>query len=81
MRNTSPGPVPFMVPIVPTGFISLLSPTTIKMFFPVIAASSKAAPFVFFAAMMALQFFVVLFWYPETRNVPLEEMQKKLGIA
>ena len=49
--------------------------------FPVIAASSKAAPFVFFAAMMALQFFVVLFFYPETRNVSLEEMQKKLGIA
>jgi len=49
--------------------------------FPVIAASSKAAPFVFFAAMMTLQFFVVLFFYPETRNVPLEEMQKKLGMA
>ena len=49
--------------------------------FPVIAASSKAAPVVFFAAMMALQFFVVLFFYPETRNVSLEEMQKKLGIA
>ena len=49
--------------------------------FPVIAASSKAAPFVVFAGMMTLQFFVVYFFYPETRNVPLEEMQKKLGIS
>jgi SP family arabinose:H+ symporter-like MFS transporter len=49
--------------------------------FPVIAASSKAAPFVFFAVMMAIQFFVVLVVYPETKNVPLEEMQKKLGMA
>jgi SP family arabinose:H+ symporter-like MFS transporter len=49
--------------------------------FPVIAASSKAAPFMVFSAMMLLQFFVVYFFYPETRNVPLEAMQKKLGIA
>jgi hypothetical protein len=47
----------------------------------VVAAKSKGAPFVFFAAMMALQFFVVLFWYPETSGVTLEQMQKKLGIA
>ena len=38
-------------------------------------------PFVFFSAMMVLQFFVVLFVYPETKGVSLEEMQKKLGIA
>jgi sugar porter (SP) family MFS transporter len=49
--------------------------------FPVIAATSGAAPFVFFAVMMVLQFFVVLFWYPETKGHTLEEMQKKLGIA
>jgi sugar porter (SP) family MFS transporter len=47
--------------------------------FPVIAASSKAAPFVFFAAFMALQFVVVLVAYPETKGVTLEEMQKKLA--
>ncbi len=46
--------------------------------FPIIANASKGAPFVFFAAMMALQFFVVLVWYPETKGVTLEEMQKKL---
>jgi len=49
--------------------------------FPVVAATSGGAPFVFFAAMMVLQFFVVLFTYPETKGVTLEEMQRKMGIA
>lgn len=49
--------------------------------FPLMAASSGGAPFVFFAAMMALQFFVVLFWYPETKGITLEQMQRKLGLA
>jgi SP family arabinose:H+ symporter-like MFS transporter len=49
--------------------------------FPLVAAASGAAPFVFFAVMMALQFFVVLFTYPETKGVTLEQMQKKMGIA
>ena len=49
--------------------------------FPLIAASSGGAPFVFFSLMMVLQFFVVLFLYPETKGVSLEQMQRKLGIA
>jgi sugar porter (SP) family MFS transporter len=49
--------------------------------FPLMAASSGAYPFVFFAAMMVLQFFVVLFIYPETKGITLEDMQKKLGIS
>jgi sugar porter (SP) family MFS transporter len=49
--------------------------------FPLMAASSGAYPFVFFSLMMVLQFFVVLFIYPETKGVSLEEMEKKLGIA
>jgi hypothetical protein len=36
---------------------------------------------VFFAAMMVLQFFVVLFCFPETKQVSLEELQRKLKIA
>jgi SP family arabinose:H+ symporter-like MFS transporter len=48
--------------------------------FPTLAASSGGYPFVFFALMMVLQFFVVLFVYPETKGLTLEEMQKKLGI-
>jgi len=50
----------------------------ISAVFPVVAAWSKAAPFAFFSAMMAVQFFVVLFLYPETKGFTLEEMQKKL---
>ena len=49
--------------------------------FPSMAASSGGYPFVFFSAMMVLQFFVVLFFYPETKGISLEEMQKKLHIA
>jgi sugar porter (SP) family MFS transporter len=48
--------------------------------FPVLAARSGGYPFVFFAAMMALMFFVVLLTYPETKGVTLEEMQHRLGI-
>src|ERR1700676_2832412 len=48
--------------------------------FPQMAKSSGAYPFVFFAAMMVVQFFVVLFFYPETKNVTLEQMQRRLGI-
>jgi SP family arabinose:H+ symporter-like MFS transporter len=47
--------------------------------FPIIAKSSKAAPFVFFSAMMVVQFVVVLMFYPETKGVTLEAMQKKLA--
>ncbi len=46
--------------------------------FPLMAAASGAYPFVFFALMMVLQFFVVLFLYPETKGISLEEMQRKL---
>ncbi len=48
--------------------------------FPLLAKSSGAYPFVFFSAMMVLQFFVVLFLYPETKRVTLEELQYRLGI-
>ncbi len=51
--------------------------------FPIFAMRSQHAasiPFYFFAAMMALQFFIVLFIYPETKGLTLEQMQKKMGI-
>jgi sugar porter (SP) family MFS transporter len=48
--------------------------------FPVIAGYSKAAPFAFFAAMMVVQFVLVLTCFPETKGHTLEEMQRKLGI-
>ncbi len=53
----------------------------ISWIFPRVAATSGAAPFAIFSAVMVLQFFVVFFAFPETRGLSLEEMQKKLGIA
>lgn len=49
--------------------------------FPLMAATSGAYPFVFFAVMMVVQFFVVLLLYPETKGFTLEEMQKKMMTA
>jgi SP family arabinose:H+ symporter-like MFS transporter len=53
----------------------------ISLVFPVMAARSGGYPFVFFAAMMVLQFIVVSLFYPETKGLSLEDLQKKLGIA
>jgi len=49
--------------------------------FPLMAASSGGYPFIFFSLMMIVQFFVVLFVYPETKGISLEEMQKKLALS
>jgi sugar porter (SP) family MFS transporter len=62
-------------------FTHWLMNATIAGTFPLVAARSGATPFAFFAVMMAVQFFVVLFWFPETKGVTLEQMQKKMGIA
>ncbi len=42
--------------------------------FPMVAARSTGTPFAFFAAMMALQFLVVLLFFPETKGLRLEQM-------
>jgi sugar porter (SP) family MFS transporter len=52
----------------------------ISLVFPMMAKSSGAYPFVFFGAMMVIDFFLVLFYYPETRGISLEQMQYHLGI-
>jgi sugar porter (SP) family MFS transporter len=49
--------------------------------FPLLAAQSGSAPFVFFAVMTLVQFFVVLTVYPETKGISLEDMQKKMRIS
>jgi len=51
----------------------------ISLVFPLMAVSSGAYPFIFFAAMMVLDFFLVLFYYPETSNISLEHLQTTLG--
>jgi sugar porter (SP) family MFS transporter len=57
-----------------------ISNAMISGIFPVLAVRHASLPFYFFAAMMVLQFFVVLFIYPETKGLSLEQMQRKMGI-
>jgi len=52
----------------------------ISLVFPVMAGSSGAYPFIFFAAMMVIDFFIILRYYPETKGISLERMQHELGI-
>ncbi|WP_263416412.1 sugar porter family MFS transporter [Terriglobus albidus] len=51
----------------------------IAALFPLIVVQfSRSAPFFFFAAMTVVQFFVVLFIYPETKGATLEQLQVRL---
>jgi sugar porter (SP) family MFS transporter len=52
----------------------------ISLLFPILAKSSGAYPFMFFAAMMVVDFILVFFYYPETSGISLEKMQHKFGI-
>jgi sugar porter (SP) family MFS transporter len=52
----------------------------ISLVFPIMAKSSGAYPFLFFAAMMVIDFAIVFFYYPETSGISLEQMQHKLAI-
>jgi len=51
----------------------------ISWVFPLIAVRAHGAPFGLFAVMMVAQFFVVLFLFPETRGVRLEDMAQTLS--
>lgn len=46
--------------------------------FPVIAAKTQALPFVFFAVCTVIQLVVVAKFFPETKGVELEEMEKRI---
>jgi MFS family permease len=51
-------------------------------FFPsMVTAFAPGQVFLFFSVMMAIQLVWVLLMVPETKGVPLEEMQKKLGLT
>ena len=52
----------------------------ISLVFPVMAKSSGAYPFLFFAVMMVVDFVLVFFYYPETSRISLEHMQEHLAI-
>lgn len=54
----------------------------ITTFFPVmVSALPPGAIFLFFCGMMTLQLVWVLTMVPETKGVPLEEIQRRLGLA
>ncbi len=56
-----------------------LSDTIIALEFPVVVNYfHTATPFAFFAIMTVIQFFVVLFVYPETKGQTLEDLQRRL---
>jgi SP family arabinose:H+ symporter-like MFS transporter len=46
--------------------------------FPILATRSAGYPFLVFCCMVILQFFVVFFFFPETKGVTLEQMQQRL---
>lgn len=46
-----------------------------------IPAIGLSIPFVVGAIMMVVQFFVVWFWFVETKGVPLEQLEEKLGVT
>lgn len=62
-------------------FSNWITNGAISLLFPIVAAKWGGYPFAFFAAMMVVQFFMVLFMYPETKGLSLEEMQRKFGIV
>jgi hypothetical protein len=45
-----------------------------------VTAFAPGVVFLFFCGMMALQLLWVITMVPETKGVPLEEIQKKLGL-
>jgi len=62
-------------------FTHWLFAASITLVFPIaIGAFDAGVLFAFFCGMMCLQLIWVKFMVPETKGVPLEEMQKKLGI-
>ncbi len=53
--------------------------TVISLVFPAMAAYfGQSIPFVFFAVMTGVQFLTVLFTYPESKGLSLEELQRRL---
>jgi sugar porter (SP) family MFS transporter len=62
-------------------FTHWICAAVISLGFPAVARWSKPLPFVFFAVITVVQFVVVLVWYPETKGVSLEDIQKDLAVA
>lgn len=61
-------------------FVHWVMAAGISWTFPMFAEVSGGHTFAFYAVMMVLQLLWVLFVMPETKGIPLEEIQKELGI-
>ena len=61
-------------------FVHWIMAAVISLTFPMIAEVSGANIFAFYALCMVGQLLWVVFVMPETKGIPLEEMNKKLGI-
>lgn len=59
-------------------FTHWLTCATLSNLFPIVAVRSAAWPFIFFATMMAIQFIVVIRFFPETKGLTLEQLQQQL---
>lgn len=62
-------------------FTHWICAAVISLGFPAVARWSKPLPFVFFALITVVQFVVVLVWYPETKGVSLEDIQKEMAVV
>jgi len=62
-------------------FVHWIMAALISLTFPMIAEVSSSGIFVFYAGCMVVQLIWVLTVMPETKGVPLEEMEQKLGIT
>jgi sugar porter (SP) family MFS transporter len=59
-------------------FIHWVMCAVVTWTFPVVAGISGGYAFLFFTVMMVLQLLFVIFMMPETKGIPLEQIQKKL---
>ncbi len=60
-------------------FMAAVVSWTFPMFAKNAGQSGAGIPFVFFAAMMVLQFFVVWKFFPETKGIALEDMEEAMS--
>jgi MFS transporter, SP family, arabinose:H+ symporter len=59
-------------------FTHWLMNALVSMVFPIAAARWHSGPFYFFSGFTALQFIVVILFFPETRGISLEAMEEQL---
>ena len=59
-------------------FMAMIISWTFPIFAKDAGEPHAGAPFMFFAVMMLVQIFVVLWFYPETKRIALEDMEKKI---